>query len=341
MVLQRVSQPKTRRTKAALLEREPKIIENTKTCMFVKGGNTSDVVGAALKELYLLKKPDAVSYRKRNILRPFEDQTSLEFFGKKSDASLFLFGSHNKKRPHNLVFGRFFNFEILDMYEVGISKFKSMAEISKTAKPTLGNKPCLIFHGESFDKDPDMQKFKSLLIDLFRGPVVPAVRLRGLETVLSFTAVEKKVHVRGFKTVLKKSGTATPRVELEEVGPSLDLDLRRTRIGSDDLFRRAMKRPKAAKAKKVKNLSKDPFENKLGRIHLGVQDLSKLHLRKRKALKKSSEEKKRQKMTNRENQDTFENGATASAAAAAAAAAATAPEKKGVKDVQVIKDMET
>ena len=38
------------------------------------------------------------------------------------------------------------------------------------------------------------------------------------------------------------------------------------------------------------------LQNKLGRVHLGVQDLSKLHLRKRKALKKTSEEKKRQKM---------------------------------------------
>jgi len=302
MVLQRVSQPKTRRTKAALLEREPKIIENTKTCMFIKGGKTSDVVSGALKELYLLKKPEAISYRKKNILRPFEDLASLEFFGKKSDASLFVFGSHNKKRPHNLVFGRFFNFEILDMYELGISKFKSMAEISKTAKPTLGNKPCLLFHGEAFDKDPEMQKFKSLLIDLFRGPVVPAVRLQGLETVLSFTAVDKKVHLRGYKTALKKSGTKTPRVELDEVGPSLDLDLRRTRIGSDDLFKRAMKQPKAAKAKKVKNISKDQFENKLGRVHLGVQDLTKLHLRKRKALKKSTEEKKRRRLENEQQQ---------------------------------------
>jgi len=293
MVLQRVAQPKTRRTKAALLEREPKIIENTKTCMFIKGGNTSDIVATALKELYLLKKPEAISYRKKNILRPFEDQTSLEFFAKKSDASLFLFGSHNKKRPHNLVFGRFFNFEILDMYEVGISKFKSMAEISKMAKPTLGNKPCLLFHGEAFDKKPELQKFKSLLIDLFRGPIVPAVRLQGLENVLSFTAVDNKIQMRGYKTALKKSGTKTPRVELEEVGPCLDLDLRRTRIGSDDLFKRAMKQPKAAKPKKVKNISKDQFENKLGRIHLGVQDLTKLHLRKRKALKKSPEERKK------------------------------------------------
>lgn len=28
-----------------------------------------------------------------------------EFFAKKTDASLFLFGSHNKKRPNNLVLG--------------------------------------------------------------------------------------------------------------------------------------------------------------------------------------------------------------------------------------------
>ena len=59
----------------------------------------------------------------------------------------------------------------------------------------------------------------SYLTDLFRGPVVPAVRLQGLETVLSFTAVDKKIHLRGYKTALKKSGTKTPRVELEEVGP--------------------------------------------------------------------------------------------------------------------------
>lgn len=32
--------------------------------------------------------------------------SSQEFFSKKSDCSLFLFGSHNKKRPNNLVFGK-------------------------------------------------------------------------------------------------------------------------------------------------------------------------------------------------------------------------------------------
>jgi len=50
------------------------------------------------------------------------------------------------------------------------------------------------------------------------------------------------------RILLKKSGTRVPRVELEEVGPSADLVLRRTKIASDDLYRRAKKQPDAAKA---------------------------------------------------------------------------------------------
>jgi len=38
-------------------------------------------------------------YQRRNQIIPFENETSLEFFSSKSDASLFAFASHTKKVP--------------------------------------------------------------------------------------------------------------------------------------------------------------------------------------------------------------------------------------------------
>ena len=49
------------------------------------------------------------------------------------------------------------------------------------------------------------------------------------------------------RTKLKKSGLKTPRVELEEIGPSLDLVVRRTRLASEELYKQALKRPKFVK----------------------------------------------------------------------------------------------
>ena len=43
---------------------------------------------------------------KKNDFRPFEDETPIEKLSKKLDASLFLFGSHTKKRPNNIVIGK-------------------------------------------------------------------------------------------------------------------------------------------------------------------------------------------------------------------------------------------
>jgi len=58
---------------------------------------------------YALKKPDAIKYNRKSSnktsLSPFEDQSMIEFFSSKSDCSLFVFGTHSKKRPDNLVFG--------------------------------------------------------------------------------------------------------------------------------------------------------------------------------------------------------------------------------------------
>lgn len=63
-----------------------------------------------------LKAPNTIKYSKKNDVHPFDDATPLEFFSDKSDAPLFVFGSHSSKRPNNLVLGRLFNYKMLDIF---------------------------------------------------------------------------------------------------------------------------------------------------------------------------------------------------------------------------------
>lgn len=52
---------------------------------------------------YRLKAPNAIMFSKKNDTNPMEDETSAEFLMAKNDCALVAFGSHNKKRPDNLV----------------------------------------------------------------------------------------------------------------------------------------------------------------------------------------------------------------------------------------------
>uniref|UniRef100_A0A3B1IGM2 Ribosome production factor 2 homolog n=1 Tax=Astyanax mexicanus TaxID=7994 RepID=A0A3B1IGM2_ASTMX len=273
-----VVKPKTKRSKRFLDHRAPKLLENSKNAMIMKGGNTSETVTQALKDI-VIKIPFSFI---TNLLLLFLSQ---EFFSKKTDCSLFLFGSHNKKRPNNLVFGRMFDFHVLDMFEMGIEKFTALKNI-KNEKCAEGTKPMLIFAGELFDVDNEYSRLRNVLTDFFRGPVVPAVRLAGLEHILHFTAADGKIFMRSYRVLLKKSGCRTPRIELEEIGPSFDFVLRRTHLASDDLYKTAHKQPKGLKPKKKKNISHDTFGTKFGRLHMQKQNLDKLQTRKMKGLRK-------------------------------------------------------
>ncbi len=71
---------------------------------------------------HTLKKPDSILFHRHNSLHPFEDQANLEFLCRSNDCSLFSFGTHSKKRPHNLVMGRMYDFQALDMFEFGIDE---------------------------------------------------------------------------------------------------------------------------------------------------------------------------------------------------------------------------
>lgn len=258
----------------------------------MEGRKSSNAIRELLKDICTFKKPYCKTLSRSNDITPFEDPIPLQLLLNKRDCHLFFFGSHSKKRPDNLIVGRVFDNEILDMIEFGVKKFQGLADF-KNDKIAFMTKPCLIFNGDKWKMSEELRRIKSLFVDIFCGEEIEAIRLQGIEHALSFTVVDDlTILMRSYKINLKKSGLRTPRIELEEIGPSIDFSIRRTKIASKDLYKLAHKKPAELRVTKKKNVTRDGFGNVNARVHIDKQVINKLQTRKMKGLRKTPEEKK-------------------------------------------------
>ncbi len=243
---------KTSKGKRFLEARAPQQVEYVKRFLLLNGHRTSQLVKDVLVELKHLRDKMECSHltRKNPNILPFESggETSLEFLCGKQNCGAFVVGSSTKKRPNNLIFGRVYDEKIFDLFECGVEAF-SKPEGAATAT-VFSPKPSFAFAGEEFDTDESYKQFKSILVDSLRGRVVDTINLKGVDRVILCTpcpsvsgssgagdnaAAKKKVLIRHYAIKLKKSGTRVPRVELVEIGPSLDLSFRRRRAPHPDV----------------------------------------------------------------------------------------------------------
>lgn len=279
----KVKTPKTHKSKRELEDRAPKLVENAKKTLILHGTKTSSVLNSVLAQIYHLKRDNAIRFTKKNDkIRPFESggETSLEFLSLKTDCSLFVFGSHSKKRPNNLVLGRMFDHQIYDLIEVGVENFQGLETFSydKKIAPQLGSKPFFAFIGEAFESSEELKHLKEVLLDLFRGEVVEKLNLVGVDRVYVCSAVSSNtVFFQHCAIRLKKSGTTVPRIELLEIGPSMELVVRRHRLPNPSLQKEAMK-TSLEPHKKPKNVIKDAVHGRLGKIYVPDQKVGHLPL---------------------------------------------------------------
>ncbi|KAE8022353.1 hypothetical protein FH972_008157 [Carpinus fangiana] len=272
-----VRTPRTGKARRALEKRAPKLVETGKKTLILHGTKTSGVLNAVLTEIFHMKKGSAVKFsRKNENIKPFESggETSLEFFLNRTDCSIFVFGSQLKKRPDNLVIGRAYDHHIYDLVEVGVENFKPMESFKydKKLASQIGSKPLIAFIGEGFENVEELKHLKEVLLDLLRGEVIENLNLVGVDRAYVCTAISSNmVFLSHCGLRLKKSGTKVPRMELEEVGPSMDLVVRRHRLPNDSLQEEAMKTTREKPKKKVKNVSKDTIEGKIGKIYMPDQ----------------------------------------------------------------------
>ena len=59
---------------------------------------------------------------------------------------------------------------------------------------------------------------------------------------------------------------------LSEIGPSLNLKIRRVQLASEELYKKSLMQPKELKIKKQKNIEKNLLGEKRGRVHMGRQN---------------------------------------------------------------------
>lgn len=275
-----------------MLELEPKTIENVRNTLFLEGRKVSQNIKGALKDMCSFKKPHCKTLNRNNDITPFDDSTPLEALANKNNCHLFMLGSTSKKRPDNLIMGRVYDNQILDMIEFGVKRFEALSDF-KNEKIGTNNKPCLVFNGFKWKMSEELRRIKSLFVDMFHVEDVESIRLQGIEHVICFTLTDDlNILMRSYKIQLKKSGLRTPRIELEEIGPSIDFSIRRTKIASKDLYKLAHRKPAELKVTKKKNVTRDAFGNVHARVHIDKQVVNKLQLRKMKGLKKTPEEKR-------------------------------------------------
>ncbi|KAK5127020.1 hypothetical protein LTR85_008379 [Meristemomyces frigidus] len=290
--------PKNARTKRFLDNKGPQATENPRRTLFLRYTTCSDILQMVLADLYALKRPLAIKFSKKNDIHPFEDPSSLEFFSEKNDASMMVYASHSKKRPHCMTIVRFFGFKVLDMVEMNVEAetMRTLAQF-KNAKAAVGLKPLLSFSGSAFESPtPNAYTLaKSIFLDLFKGPDVQNIDVEGLQYMIHFSVdeeereeVKPQIHMRCYLIRTKKNpNSTTPRVEVEEMGPRIDFRMGRIKEADPDMLKEAMRKPKSQEPKTKKNVETDIIGDKVGRIHLGKQDLSELQTRKMKGLKRS------------------------------------------------------
>ncbi|KAF2225490.1 Brix domain-containing protein-like protein [Elsinoe ampelina] len=292
----RTIKPKNARSKRALEKRAPLASENAKQTLFLRYTTCSELVQLLMTDLISLKQPLCLRFDKKNTIHPFEDASSLEFFSEKNDTSLVVYGSHSKKRPHCLTLARMFDHKVLDMLELLVEpeSARTLRQF-KGAKPATGLKPLVGFSGTLWE-GPEENEYtlaRSLLLDLMRGEETWNVDVEGLQYLVHFTVGEQEegkgkpmIRMRCYMIKTRKSGQKLPRVEVEEMGPRVDFRVGRVKEADKEVWKQAMRKPRGTEEKSRKNIETDLVGDKVGRIHMGKQNLATMQTRKMKGLKR-------------------------------------------------------
>ncbi|KII62882.1 Ribosome production factor 2 [Thelohanellus kitauei] len=288
-----IRKPKTHKGKKYLesLEKEP--VDGIKKCLLLRQSGSGQVVTNFLKDICALKVPDAEIMKYSINLNPFNDSQPITKVCRKFNIPLFITGSNTKKRPNNLVIGRFYNRELLDFYEFGVNNYKPIDPNFRIMIES-GEKPAIFFMGHEFENDPNYMAIKNILtgiiftkIDFWAPKSMESIVITDIKLSIVFAiGLDGIIFMRCYRIVNTKVDGQNVE-DFHSIGPSADLEVRRLSLPDSKIFKQAcQKDTKIKKVKKEKNVSYDDLGAKTGSIYLQKQPYDKLKVSRPKALKR-------------------------------------------------------
>ncbi|MEN2495794.1 MAG: rRNA-binding ribosome biosynthesis protein rpf2 [Marteilia pararefringens] len=261
--------PKTRKGKAILKSRLPKVKEAQRKIGVFKAPKLKNEYSLFLNELCILNPQAFWCSKDQSNDIPSDDSS---FFLKKctnSDSSAFFY-AYGSKKNSNLFIARLYNGSILDSFTLQLKNFKHMSEI-KNLNMNINSIPTIVFNGSHFEISDKMKTFKEFFTDILNTQPLEKLDPASLNKIVSFTSCgEDEFYYRTFIY-----SDVSNRLEIEDCGPNADFKILSYTPPSPDMLKESKMTVKSMKAKKSnrKNRETDDIGNDIGRIRMPNQEL--------------------------------------------------------------------
>lgn len=216
---------------------------------------------------------------KKNIIS-FEKTEDIEFLNNINNTALFAYTSDTKKRPMNLALGSMFNRKILDMFEFEVTNFIPIEYFAEKIAIDSDVKPVIIFQGDIFETDFQYDRLRKYFLDFFRLRDIEDVNITDLRRVMIISAGEdKEIKIRAYQLDTFNEYTYKESMNLVEIGPSMNLKVRRIQLGSEDFYKLSLRQPREITKKKQKNIETNALGDRRARVHMSKQNLNNMALK--------------------------------------------------------------
>jgi len=175
----------------------------------------------------------------------------------------------------NLTLGSLFGNKILDLFEFEVANFIPIEYCSKSIEVDSYMKPIVIFQGDLFETDFELDRLRKFLLDFFRIKDLEEVDISDLRRVVVISVAEdREIKIRNYQATKFNQYNFKDNLDLTETGPSLNLKIRKIQLALEDMYKKSLIQPREIKPRKQKNIEKNMLGEKRARVHLGRQNLN-------------------------------------------------------------------